>query len=50
MLVFVMSLLMIWIGVKVNMPIWFFVILTAGFLLDSITAAYKAGKEEDNEK
>lgn len=41
-------LLMIWVGVKCEMPILYYVILTAMILFDLLLMAYRAGKESDN--
>lgn len=50
MLIFTIPLLMIWIGVMVNMPIPYYVILTVALMVDLLHASYRAGKDDDNAK
>lgn len=46
----VLPLLMIWVGVKVNMPLPFYAIIIAVMVGDLVHAAYKAGKDDEYEE
>lgn len=45
-----LPLLMIWIGVKTEMPIYWYIILGAIVLFDALTIGYKAGRGKDAEE